>query len=151
MGRGGRTQGRRAALHEHEPRAAAGDDAGVRYVQEEPKLKPVARRTLAHLSRPLAPFSVVRQTPISPGTAGVVTSSPFFSSSSPSPTAYNTCKWKLLKKKNPPSPASPAVAVGEKHIPLVRPPKPFRAADGRAMMGSVGPLELIARGGFSPE
>ena len=149
MGRGGRTQGRRAALHEHEPRAAAGDDAGVRYVQEEPKLKP------SLTSRRLAPFSVVRQTPISPGTAGVVTSSPFFSSSSPSPTAYNTCKWKLLKKKNPPSPASPAVAVGEKHIPLVRPPKPFRAADGReggrAMMGSVGPLELIARGGFSPE
>ena len=52
-------------------------------------------------------------------------------------------------------PARLAVAVGEKHIPLVRPPKPFRAADGReggrAMMGSVGPLELIARGGFSPE
>ena len=64
MGRGGRTQGR-AALHEHEPRAAAGDDAGVRYVQEEPKLKPVAQRTLAHLTSSCTVFGGETDTDLS--------------------------------------------------------------------------------------
>ena len=149
MGRG--TKNTRKGRAARARAAAAEDAARVRHVPREPKLEPVAWQTLAH---PIF-LHRFRWSDRHRSLPGQRESSRLLSSSllPPSPTRVQYLQMEAAKeeKSSFARPARPAVAVGEKHIPLVRPPKPFRAADGRAMMGSVGPLELIARGGFSPE
>ena len=154
MGRGGRTQGRRAALHEHEPRAAAGDDAGVRYVQEEPKLKPVAQRTLAHLTSSCTVFGGETDTDLSRDSGSRHVFSPllqFSSGSDRSAVQYLQMEAAKEEKSAFARPASRSPSERNTFLWCGRRSRLGRRTGERAMMGSVGPLELIARGGFSPE
>ena len=106
MTNGGTTQGRDA--DERQAEGSKNNDEGGQ-VRKGAQVGSRASQSVADplslsLSLLLAPFSEVGHRSFLPGTAGVVTSSLLFSSSPPGPTGapYNTCKWKLLKKKNPP-------------------------------------------------
>ena len=110
------------------------NDAGVRSdLEREPKLDLIAASLSLSLSLSLSSCTIFGgRTPIFPGTAGVVTSSLFFSPSS-------ECEWSGGRRRRSVQYLQMEAAeeekssfVREKHIPLVRPPpKPFRA-DGRA-------------------